>query len=66
VAFFLKKVGGTAVFWSALIAQTLVIVLYFTRDIPYLWYNLIGCVACVVISLILHQTVELGRAVNGK
>jgi solute:Na+ symporter, SSS family len=51
VAFFLKRVGGTAVFWAALAAQALVFVLYFSLSISYLWYNLIGCAACVLFSL---------------
>ena len=60
VAFFLHWIGGTAVFWSGLAAQCLVIFLYFClpyildRDISYLWYNLIGCVACVLFSLLLQ------------
>ena len=60
VAFFLKRVGGTAVFWSAVIAQTLIFALYFLRhrfpalDISYLWYNLIGCAACVGLSVLLE------------
>ena len=54
VAFFLRRVGGTAVFWSALTAQALVFGLYFTLNISYLWYNLIGCAACVLLSLILQ------------
>ncbi|HVY71424.1 MAG TPA: sodium:solute symporter [Verrucomicrobiae bacterium] len=54
VAFFLKRVGGTAVFVAALMAQTLVIVMYFTQNIGYLWYNVIGCAACVVLSMILQ------------
>jgi Na+/proline symporter len=60
VAFFLKHVGGTAVFWAAVIAQTLIFALYFLRhrfpalDISYLWYNLIGCAACVILSLMLQ------------
>jgi Na+/proline symporter len=54
VAFFLRRVGGTAVFWSALTAQTLVFGLFFTLNISYLWYNLIGCAACVLLSLILQ------------
>ena len=60
VAFFLKKIGGTAVFWGALLAQTLIFALYFLRhrypalDISYLWYNLIGCAACVLFSSILQ------------
>ncbi len=54
VAFFLRRVGGTAVFWAALAAQGLVFGLYFTTDIGYLWYNLIGCAACVLLSLVLQ------------
>jgi SSS family solute:Na+ symporter len=52
VAFFLKRVGGNAIFLAAVIAQTLVIMGYFTLSISYLWYNLIGCVGCVVLSLV--------------
>jgi solute:Na+ symporter, SSS family len=52
VAFFLKHVRGTAVFWAAVAAQTLVIVMYFTLTIGYLWYNLIGCAACIALSLL--------------
>lgn len=54
VAFFLKRIGGTAIFWAALAAQTLVIVLYFRLNISYLWYNLIGCGACVLFSLVIQ------------
>ena len=41
-------------------AQILVFALYFLRhrfpalDFGYLWYNLIGCAACVVFSLVLQ------------
>jgi Na+/proline symporter len=51
VAFFIRRVGGTAVFWSALAAQALVILLHWKLNISYLWYPLIGCAACVVFSL---------------
>jgi len=62
VAFFLKRVGGTAVFLAALVAETLVLTGYFTLNIGYLWYNLIGCAACVILSLLLQAM--LGS--NGK
>jgi Na+/proline symporter len=62
VAFFLKRVGGTAVFWAALAAQALVFALYLTR-ISYLWYNVIGCAACILFSLILQA--GLGLAGRG-
>ena len=55
VAFFLKHVGGTAVFWAAIAAQALVFILFFSLKISYLWYNLIGCAACVIFSLILQM-----------
>jgi len=55
VAFFIKRVGGTAIFWSALTAQALVFVLYFSLTISYLWYPLIGCAACIGFSLILQS-----------
>ena len=60
VAFFVKRVGGTAVFWGAIAAQAVILALYFLRGVipslnfAYLWYNLIGCVACVVFSLVLQ------------
>jgi solute:Na+ symporter, SSS family len=54
VAFFLRRIGGTAVFWAALAAQTLVFTLYFTLNISYLWYNFIGCAACVILSLVIQ------------
>jgi Na+/proline symporter len=53
-AFFLKWVRGTAIFWAALMAQALVFILYFSLSISYLWYNLIGCAACVLFSLLIQ------------
>ena len=44
-AFFIRRVTGSAVFFAALIAQTLVFVLFATTNIGYLWYNFIGCAA---------------------
>src|SRR5205085_2103863 len=48
VAFFLRHVRGSAVFFGAVIAQTLVLILFFTTNIGYLWYNFIGCVAVLI------------------
>ncbi|MDO8543296.1 MAG: sodium:solute symporter [Opitutaceae bacterium] len=63
VAFFLKRVGGSAVFWAAIAAQGVVLVifalgkLYPDREIGYLWLNLIGCAACVAFSLVLQAAI---------
>jgi Na+/proline symporter len=61
VAFFLKRVGGTAVFWGAILAQGLVLVLYYSLTISYLWYNFIGCAACVVLAASLQATLKSQR-----
>jgi SSS family solute:Na+ symporter len=57
VAFFLRNVRGSAVFFGALLAQTMVIVLFLTTNIGYLWYNLIGCAAVLLFAGILQTTV---------
>jgi SSS family solute:Na+ symporter len=66
VAFFIKHVRGTAVFWAAFAAEALIISLFFLRDLypvlkfSYLWYNLIGCGACVLISIVLQAILREG------
>ncbi|MGN6371292.1 MAG: sodium:solute symporter [Phycisphaerae bacterium] len=54
VAFFLKWIRGSAIFWSAVVSQLLVFVLYSSLSISYLWYNLIGCGACVGLAVVLQ------------
>jgi len=53
-------VRGTAVFWAALASQALVLGLYFTLTISYLWYNVIGCAACMALSVALQASIDLG------
>ncbi len=62
VAFFVRWVRGTAAFWGAIAAQLLVFVLYHFLSISYLWYNVIGCAACVVFSLAFQAVLVLSRA----
>ncbi len=52
VGFFFKKVRGTPVFWATLVAQAIVLVVFAVSDIGFLWYNVIGCAAVVVLSLL--------------
>ncbi len=60
VAFFVKQVGGKAVFYGALMAEFCVIAIYVLNDmgllhIEYLWLNIIGCFFVVVFSLIIQM-----------
>jgi hypothetical protein len=56
-AFFIRRLTGSAVFFAAIIAQTLVFVLFATTNIGYLWYNFIGCAAVLILAPFLQQTI---------
>lgn len=50
VAFFMKWVGGTAVFIAAVVSQVIILVIHFSHiEIAFLWYNLIA--PAVVVGL---------------
>ncbi len=52
IAFFIRRIGGTAAFIGAVVAELIVLTLFFSPiDIGYLWFNLIGCAICVGIAL---------------
>lgn len=51
VAFYLKKVGGSAVFIAAVLSEILVISIYYMDIISFLWLNVIGAVAVILLSL---------------
>ncbi|MBI3481443.1 MAG: sodium:solute symporter, partial [Bacteroidetes bacterium] len=55
-AFYLKRVKGTAVFWSAIAGETVVLICYrfYYDEIAFLYYNIIGCLVVVGLSLILQ------------
>ena len=55
-AFFLKKVGGQAVFWAAVVTQSVIAYLFFgvSKD-PFLWYNPLGCGLVMGLSLIFER-----------
>lgn len=63
VAFFMKWVGGRAVFTAAIISEILILTLHyyngktvgdFSIDIGFLWYNAIGCLLVMFIAAILN------------
>jgi SSS family transporter len=57
VGFFMRRIGGTAVFWGGLTAQVVVLLLFFTvpdSRLSYPWYNVIGCFTCICVSAILQ------------
>ena len=57
VAFFLRFVRGSAVFFAALVSEMFVLSLFYSTKIGYLWYNLIGCVAVLLLATVFEKTV---------
>lgn len=60
-AFYFKKVKGTPTFLAALIAEILVLYCYLFTEIPFLWYNVIGCLTVIIIALFLNS-ITLNKA----
>ncbi len=54
VAFYLKKIGGNATFYAAVIAELVVIALFIYTEVPYLWYNVIGCVTLILLASLMN------------
>ena len=60
-AFFTKRLRSTPVFVAALIAEALVIALWVWTRIGFLWFNVIGCAAVLLLSFVLDAS-GLGRS----
>ncbi|QJB37722.1 sodium:solute symporter [Chitinophaga oryzae] len=58
VAFYLKRVGGTATFWAAIAAEAVVLAMYGTEQVSFLWLNAIGCVLVVIFALMIQPFVK--------
>jgi Na+/proline symporter len=54
VAFFVRRVTGTPALIGGLVAQTLIVVLFFVSDLGFLWFNVIACVTVVLVSLVVQ------------
>lgn len=63
VGFFMKWVGGRAVFVASIITEILILTLHFYNgktvagmaiDVGYLWYNAIGCILVMLIAAFLQ------------
>jgi solute:Na+ symporter, SSS family len=54
VALYIKRIGGHAVFIAAILAEGIVIGVYFAKIVGFLWLNVIGAVAVIVLSYMLQ------------
>jgi hypothetical protein len=54
VAFYLKRIGGNAVFYAAIAGEALVLLMYGFTSIGWLWLNAIGALAVPLFATILQ------------
>jgi Na+/proline symporter len=55
LAFFCKRVGGTAAFCGVLAGEAAIFASALLTDVSFLWYNVIGSVVVVAVGLLLSQ-----------
>jgi Na+/proline symporter len=54
VAFYVKRVGGNAVFIAAIITEIIVFAAYYYDVMAYLWLNLLGCALVIAIGILIQ------------
>lgn len=55
VAFYIKYIKGTAVFYGACISQTIIFYLFYLDVVSYLWLNFIGAILTISIAFIIQK-----------
>ena len=72
VAFYLKKIQSNAVFYSAIVAEIIVIIIHILNhyeiapkwlEMGYLWYNVIGCLLVVFFGILTQKTIQYLQAI---
>ena len=70
LAFYFKKIKGPATFYSAIIVELFIVVLFFNEYIPFmgflpdigfLWLNAIGAIGVVTMGIIFQKIFSLNR-----
>lgn len=62
VAFYVKRAGGQAVLWAAVLTEIIVVALWWFDVMAFLWLNLVGCVLVVVFALLLQGIIRQDKA----
>jgi SSS family solute:Na+ symporter len=55
VAFYMKKINGSAVFYAALVAEAFIVVAWLTELTAFLWLNVFGCLLVMLFSWIIQS-----------
>jgi SSS family solute:Na+ symporter len=61
IAFYFNSIGGNATFIAAIIAELAVLACYFFTEIPYLWFNVIGCVIVILLANLMNPLLAINK-----
>ncbi|MBV8895719.1 MAG: sodium:solute symporter [Acidobacteriaceae bacterium] len=56
LAFFCRKVGGTAAFWGVIAGEAAIFAVARFTNISFLWYNVVGCLVVLGVALAISKT----------
>ena len=55
IAIFIKQIKGKAVFWSSIVSEGIILILFIKNVVSFLWLNLIGTLLTISIGLIIQK-----------
>lgn len=55
VAFYMKRIGGKAVFYAAILTEVIIFTIWKMDVIAFLWLNVIGCISVMIIAYLLEN-----------
>ncbi|MCC7233364.1 MAG: sodium:solute symporter [Bacteroidia bacterium] len=58
IAFYIRMIRGTAVFYAALLAEAVVFAVYFAGDIAFLWLNMVGCIMVIAFAFLIQPFLQ--------
>ncbi|MBA3239888.1 MAG: sodium:solute symporter [Acidobacteria bacterium] len=61
LAFYFKRVGGTAAFVGAAAGEVVVVACFFFTNIAFLWYNVVGALVVVAVALAVNPLFKSHR-----
>lgn len=57
IAFYIKRIGGKAVFWAAILSEVFIFAIWQMNIVAFLWLNVIGCILVILFGLLLQRII---------
>jgi len=61
VAFYLKKIGGKATFWAAIVTELIVCSIWLLDIMAFLWLNVVGCALVVGFAYLIQKKAKIDK-----